>query len=375
MPVTNKTSEVWGTSTLDPVDKVIFNWKIENFPRVLRSFGQTGFDSPEFKVTSSDGQVHSLKLRFQQMKVPGGGILDRIDDQEPDNRHIDDFTLIDVTVVNSNGVKFCLAGSLEIFMLNGYLGGNIGDPVLAQFFEESWVFKSYRIYFYYHDSSHGDGEGEFTGFCVDNATQTLKMVAEIFTPGLVTNSVSLVPSESTVKEKGATRLVTDIKSLLDKADLFSDFRIVCGGLMLPCHEAILRARSPVFDSMFQQDMKESSSRELSIEDVQNDTVEAMLEYIYTGGVTKKVKNESELVYVADKYELPGLLELCFHKLNEVDESMVIDILILADRHKLEDFKKVLMHRILMNKARFVQMKEFVTKINQTPLLLMELFQR
>lgn len=370
----NKTSEVWGTSTLDPVDKVIFNWKIENFPRILRSFGQTGFDSPEFKVTSSDGRAYSLKLRFQQMKVPDGGILDRID-EEGDCRNVGDYTLIDVSVVNANGGKFCLAGSLSIFMLGQRLGGEFGDPVLAQFVEDNWIFKSNRIDYCYHDSSRGDGEGEFTGFCVDNATQTLKMQAEITTPGLVTNSVSLVPSESTVKEKGATRLVTDIRSLLDNADVFSDFRIVCEGLMLPCHEVILRARSPVFDRMFQQDMKESTSRELSIEDVRKDTVEAMLEYIYTGEVTKKVKNESELVYVADKYELPGLLELCFHKLNEVEESMVIDILILSDRHKLEDFKKVLIQRILMNKARFVQMKEFVNKINQTPLLLMELFQR
>lgn len=75
-----------------------------------------------------------------------------------------------------------------------------------------------------------------------------------------------------------------------------------------------------------------------------------------------------------KYELPGLLELCFHKLNEVDESMVIDILILADRHKLEDFKKV--HAQNSNEqGKVCSMKEFVTKINQTPLLLMELFQR
>ena len=167
-----------------------------------------------------------------------------------------------MSVVNTDGVKFCLAGSLSIFMLGQNLKGKFGDPVLAQFVEDNWVFKSSRIYYYYHDSSHGDGEGELTGFCVDNATQTLKMQAEITTPGLVTNSVSLVPTESTVKEKGATRLVSDIKSLLDKGEVFSDFRIVCGGLILPSHEAILRARYSVFDKMFQQDLKESTSREL-----------------------------------------------------------------------------------------------------------------
>jgi hypothetical protein len=122
MPVTNKMTEVWGTSTLDPANKVIFNWKIENFPRVLRSFGQIGFDSPEFKVTSSDGRVHSLKLRFQQMEVPGGGILDRIDANQ-DYRVVDDFTLLNVSVVNTNSVKSCLAGSLSISMLDQNLGG------------------------------------------------------------------------------------------------------------------------------------------------------------------------------------------------------------------------------------------------------------
>lgn len=66
------------------------------------------------------------------MKVPEGGILDRIDDQEPDNGHIDDFTLINVTVVNSNGVKFCLAGSLEISHVEWiFLGRNDWRSVLA----------------------------------------------------------------------------------------------------------------------------------------------------------------------------------------------------------------------------------------------------
>ena len=141
--MTSKTSEVWGTSTLDPVHKVIFDWKIENFPRVLRSFGQTGFDSPKFKVTSSDGRVHSLTLRFQQMEVPGGGILDRID-VNCDFRVVDDFNLLNVSVVNINSVNFCLAGSLGISMLDQNLGGEFGYPFLAQFVEDNWVFKSYQ---------------------------------------------------------------------------------------------------------------------------------------------------------------------------------------------------------------------------------------
>lgn len=49
--------------------------------------------------------------------------------------------------------------------------------------------------------------------------------------------------------------------------------------MLPAMRPSRAQEGPLCsDRMFQQDMKESGSRELSIEDVQNDTVEAMLEY-------------------------------------------------------------------------------------------------
>jgi len=362
--------EVWGTTTVAPVDKVIFNWKIENFPRMLKSFSTTGFDSPEFKVTSSDGRVYPLKLRFQQriLSEESGVSLDSIE-EDGDYRDCADHALITVSVINMDNVKFCLAGSL--ILGEDKVKGEFGDPEKAQFKEDNWVFinKSTSISCEYSDGSAED----FTGFCVDSATQTLNMQAEISTPGLVTSSVSLVPREGTVKEIGAKRLAADIKSLLDNSDVFSDFSIVCEGQYHQCHEAILRTRSPVFERMFQQEMKESSSRELLIDDVKKDTVEAMLEYIYTGELTRKVKNESELIYVADKYALAGLLEICFHNLDEVEENMVVDILILADRHNLEDFKKVAMQRILINKSRFVKMEEFVEKINQTPLLLMELF--
>ena len=79
------------------------------------------------------------------------------------------------------------------------------------------------------------------------------MQATLTTPGLVT-LFSLVPTEGTVKEIGVERLVTDIKALLENAGAFSDFDIVCEGQFYPCHEAILRTRSLVFERMFQQEM-------------------------------------------------------------------------------------------------------------------------
>ena len=182
-----------------------------------------------------------------------------------------------------------------------------------------------------------------------------------------------VSSHFTVKDSGATELLSDIESLLSRADEYAVFTISCEGKNFPCHEVILRARSPVIDKMFQQEMKEKHIRKLTAEDVGRNTMDAVREFIYTGEISKKVDNESELIYLGDKYNIDGLLKLCFKKLPEADNKMAADILFVAHRHNLEEFKKVVMKRIHMNKPEFVKDNNFLDKLKQTPDLLLELF--
>eukprot|EP00092_Neocalanus_flemingeri_P026933 GFUD01029196.1.p1 GENE.GFUD01029196.1~~GFUD01029196.1.p1 ORF type:complete len:247 (+),score=67.12 GFUD01029196.1:890-1630(+) len=211
-----------------------------------------------------------------------------------------------------------------------------------------------------------------TGFCVSDDIETLELKVKLTLPGILSSSISPVPREDAAMETGSTRLMSDMKCLLDRADECADFKIVCEGKNFPCHEAILRARSPVLDKMFQNKMEESVKRELEIEDVEKDTIDSLLEYLYTDQLNKPVDIESEMIYIANKYNIPGLLELCFHKLPEVEESKEADILILADRHNLENFKKVTMQRIFMNSYKFVNDKDFVDKMKLTPHLFVEL---
>ena len=99
----------------------------------------------------------------------------------------------------------------------------------------------------------------------------------------MTCSTSLLSTnDQTVKQVGESRLLSDIKALLTSVDNYADFNIVCEGKNFPCHEAILRARSPVFDKMFLQKLKEWTTREMIMEDVKKETVGHLLEYIYTG---------------------------------------------------------------------------------------------
>ena len=124
--------------------------------------------------------------------------------------------------------------------------------------------------------------------------------------------------------------------------------------------------------MLVQKLKEWTTRETIMDDVKKETVGHLLEYIYTGDVTNEVENDAELIYVADKYYIAGVMELCFRKLPEGEENKVVDILILADRHNLEDFKKLSMQMILKDKKD--EDENFVGKLKETPHILMDLFQ-
>ena len=141
------------------------------------------------------------------------------------------------------------------------------------------------------------------------------------------------------------------------------------------HKAILGTRSAVFERMFDVDMKEATSGVVVIDDVEPDVLKAMVEYIYTRhDVTEQVDDLVKLVYVGDKYELRELLDFCFQKFNyDDDDNQLVEMLIMADKHSLDKFKDLAMRRIIMDKANFIKDGDFLSRIENYPKLLVELF--
>ena len=81
-----------------------------------------------------------------------------------------------------------------------------------------------------------------------------------------------------------------------------------------------------------------------------------------------------LLYAADKYELKGLLEICFRKFKDgMDDDQLVEILILSERHSLADFKSIALKKIMADKAKFINDKDFQKKMEKHPQLLFELF--
>jgi speckle-type POZ protein len=134
------------------------------------------------------------------------------------------------------------------------------------------------------------------------------------------------------------RLVQDFGCLLDNknnADVYFSFEDVEIG----AHKTILAARSPVFAAMFQHDMQENKANKVKITDISSAVFGQTLHFIYTGQCKLKGIAE-ELFFVADKYQIEGLKQMCenhLHKNLKVDNA--VRLLILSDMHQSSILKE------------------------------------
>lgn len=141
----------------------------------------------------------------------------------------------------------------------------------------------------------------------------------------------------------------DLANLFESKE-YSDIIVSDGKSKISAHKAILCARSPVFNVMFQQDMLENKNNEVVIDDIDYETLKDFLSFLYSG----KIKQLSwgtamGLYYAADKYEIADLRDVCsdFLQTNLTTEN-ACSILKFADQHKDEEMKKSVLFFIQMN---------------------------
>jgi len=156
----------------------------------------------------------------------------------------------------------------------------------------------------------------------------------------------------------------------------SDFEIQCGqddgkGSFVAektfnCHKIILSLRSPVFKDMFSSLAKETipnnsiPCNKVAIRDVSADTMEKMLQFIYTDNIKISVNDTKidELLYAADKYQLGRLRSICERTLaGKLDDANAAEIAIASHMYGSKAFKKEVVKYIAENWAKLKEKKE------------------
>ena len=156
---------------------------------------------------------------------------------------------------------------------------------------------------------------------------------------------------------------------------FTDIKIQCEGQSFDCHMVILAARSPVFKAMFQSDMKETQTQKVTIDDFKAEVVGEMLNFIYTGNVSSQdaiLDIASELLKVADKYQLDLLKNICEESLcSTLKVINCVEYLVLGDMYNAVKLKKKAMRLVVENADSISNTDVFREFFKQKPELALE----
>lgn len=119
----------------------------------------------------------------------------------------------------------------------------------------------------------------------------------------------------------------------------SDVTICVKGTEYPGHKVILSSRSKVFEAMFKHGMIENQSSRIEVNDIDEEVFLQVLRYIYTGKAQNLNNLASQLLPVADRYDLEKLKILCGNVLlGKLSNETAVSILILADMCNATELK-------------------------------------
>ena len=167
----------------------------------------------------------------------------------------------------------------------------------------------------------------------------------------------------------------DMSSFIESGE-FSDCVVTCGSKEYKCHRVILAGRSSVFKAMFSYDLKENRSSEVVIEDLGENTVNEMINYMYSGNLEMNLNDQAiDLLTAADKYDLKELKERCeSHLCQVIDIANVCDILIVAYLHNSKSLLDVAFQFVYDNGDDVLKKTGFKEKLKLYPDILMKIIE-
>ncbi|KAH0546401.1 BTB/POZ domain-containing protein At1g01640-like [Cotesia glomerata] len=136
----------------------------------------------------------------------------------------------------------------------------------------------------------------------------------------------------------SARINKNIKTYLKNVE-FSDVKIrVKNNEEFTAHKVVLTSNSSIFKKMLTTDMKESKESCINLPELDSDTVNELLHFLYYGKLDKASDNSAillELVKVADMYLISDLKHVCDALLSRLLTSKnVLSLLEISGTHNL-----------------------------------------
>ena len=128
----------------------------------------------------------------------------------------------------------------------------------------------------------------------------------------------------------------------------------------------------MFRAMFVANMAEVSTGQAVIEDLDEETLEEMIHFLYTGSLSGSQYDIVSLCYAARKYELASLMTLVRLNMNsvELDAKQLADLFIASDMFSQEPLFEVAVEKL---KEGMGMLEEVLEKMKDRPELIIKIF--
>lgn len=112
--------------------------------------------------------------------------------------------------------------------------------------------------------------------------------------------------------------------------LFISFRI-------PAHKIVLSVCSPFFNAMFNSDMKEKNEKEVTINEVDGETLELLINYCYLGTININEDNVERILSTACRFQMSNVVSACSNFLGkQLHFSNAIGFKVFAEQQSCSD---------------------------------------
>jgi len=147
----------------------------------------------------------------------------------------------------------------------------------------------------------------------------------------------------------------DLKIFEDKS--FTDFRVMCNGKSFPCHKVFLMARSSVFKTMIEVNMKEANEGSVEIEDYTETVAENFVKFFYTGHVDEEILKDNAVSFLdlGEKYDVAGLKTIAEQTMiANLDKENMLSLFQAGNLYRGKKIKAAAMIFIRQNRRSLVE---------------------
>ena len=114
----------------------------------------------------------------------------------------------------------------------------------------------------------------------------------------------------------STLLQDGLKELLNENKLI-DCILKVGDRSIPCHRLILAACSPYFRELFfSEDGKEMEGKEVDLENLDPNIMEAVVSYMYSAEIDINDDNVQDILAAANRFQIPSVFTVCVNYLQK-----------------------------------------------------------